>query len=169
MTTTVRTGYRGVMLMLAAGDARQVFTRPAQDGINRGRPAIYRVAQIGIYDDGSIWVWAEQLTKAGAAYMSGMGLTLGNEDRLAEIYGQDVADVVAEAVAEHRAARELVPPNTLVQLTRGRWASVVGRVVEVQPDASGDPFYVVALLGLPDVPLQFLHGSEFALYSRATA
>src|SRR3954467_7110359 len=103
MTATVRTG-RPTTITLPEGDSRQVFTRPAQDGINQGRPATYRVAQIFVYDDGSIWVWAEQLTKAGRAYKSGMGLTLGNEDRLAEIYGQDVADVVAEAVAPERAS-----------------------------------------------------------------
>jgi hypothetical protein len=101
MTATVRTG-RPTTLTVEPGDARQVFTRPAQDGINQGRPATYRVAQIFVYDDGSLWIWAEQLTKAGRPYKSGMGLTLGNEDRLAEIYGQDVADVVAETVAATR-------------------------------------------------------------------
>jgi hypothetical protein len=59
--------------------------------------------------------------------------------------------------------------GSLVTVTRGMWSSMVGRIVEVRPDASGDPFYVVALLGTPDVEPLFLHVSELAPYTKATA
>jgi hypothetical protein len=59
--------------------------------------------------------------------------------------------------------------GSLVTVTRGMWSSMVARIVEVRPDASGDPFYVVALLGTPDVEPLFLHVSELAPYTKATA
>lgn len=83
-------------ILVEAGDPRQIFTRPAPTGT--GREATYRVAQIHVYDDGSTWVWAEQMTKSGRAYKSGMGLSMGSGDKLAELYGVEVASVVTEAL-----------------------------------------------------------------------
>lgn len=119
---------------LDADDPRRVFTRPAQAGINGGRPATYRVARVMVYNDGGVWIWAEQLTRSGRPYKSGMGLTLGSEDRLAEIYGQDVADVVAETLAAYR--RQPESPVVVVedQTTRDL---TVHRDVDAALDATG--------------------------------
>jgi hypothetical protein len=87
-------------IVLDVDDSRRDFTSRSTDGT----VSTYRVTTIDTLADGSIWCWAAQLTKTGRPYKSGMGLTMGGLDRMAEHYGQAVADVVTEALAEREIA-----------------------------------------------------------------
>jgi hypothetical protein len=121
---------------LTGAEAERTFSSTDTDG----KVSTYRLAQITIYTDGSIWAWAEQLTKQGRPFKNGMGLTMGGSNAMAKFYGQDVATVAADAVAmavardaDHAEALETEARNlgyasvTDYLSAPGRFVQMVGR------------------------------------------
>lgn len=90
--TTQTTSHR---IEITTDDPRRIFTSRDTDG----KLSTYRLAHIDVMTDGSTWCWAEMLTKAGAPYKNGMGLSMGPVESLTNHYGQDaLADVAEEAL-----------------------------------------------------------------------
>jgi hypothetical protein len=72
-----------------------------------GRTYTNRLTSFTLYADGSVWAWAANINKrTGEPFKNGMGLTMSS-NRAAEFYGQDVADVIAEAIAKVETERKL--------------------------------------------------------------
>jgi len=80
-------------ITLTGAEAQRTFTSTDTDG----KVGTYRVTTIRVYEDGSVWAWAAQITKKGHPFKNGMGVTMGGVKDMARIYGQDVKDVVNEA------------------------------------------------------------------------
>jgi hypothetical protein len=85
---------------LEGDEARRTFTSTDTEG----KVSTFRLVQVTVYDDGTTWCWAAQMTKAGHPYKNGMGLTLGSS---IDNYGPEVAAVLAEAVAKVETERKL--------------------------------------------------------------
>ena len=86
------------------GDAeRRTFTSTDTDG----KVSTYKLMSFTLYADGSVWAWAAQLTRKGDPYKNGYGLTMANLDDMARLYGQDVRDVIGEALDKVETERRL--------------------------------------------------------------
>lgn len=108
-STTV---FGAVAYVTLEGDvARRTFTSTDTSG----RTYTNRLISFTLYEDGSVWAWAANINKrTGEPFKNGMGLTMGSA--VAESYGQDVADVIAEAIAKVETAN-----GALVRTSDGRY------------------------------------------------
>jgi hypothetical protein len=95
---------KAVAYVTLEGDvARRTFTSTDTSG----RTYTNRLTSFTLYEDGSVWAWAANINKrTGEPFKNGMGLTMSS-NRAAEFYGQDVADVIAEAIAKVETERKL--------------------------------------------------------------